>query len=290
LPDKQWSLRAEAPLALTEVAAAAFGGQIWVAGGLRADGTPSDQVQVYDPVFDAWSTGPPLPEAVHHAALVSAGEQLYLLGGFAAGQDFVPTAVVRVFDGATGAWEQGPELPSPRAAGAAAFDGQRIVYGGGVGPDGVAAEVFALEGGGWRPIGALEPAREHLAAASDGAGRVFFLGGRDTVANRTEIDLVEGDQVAPGGRLPTARGGLSGFFAPGLGACAAGGEGPEGTFVEVECVDVTGRRAALPDLAQARHGVGAVALEGNAYVLLGGPQPGLTVSATVQALPLPRAG
>jgi hypothetical protein len=196
-----------------------------------------------------------------------------------------------MFDATTGAWEEGPELPSPRAAGAAAFDGQRIVYGGGVGPDGVAGEVFALEGDAWREIGALEPAREHLAAATDGMGQVFFLGGRaPTIGNRTEVDLAEGEGVTRNGRLPTPRGGLSGFFAPGAGGCAAGGEGPEGTFVEVECVDATGRASALPDLAQARHGIGAVVLDGNAYVLLGGPQPGLTVSATVQALALSMPG
>lgn len=288
LPQAQWSLRAEAPLALTEVAAAAFGGQIWVAGGFQADGTPSDHVQVYDPAFDAWSTGPALPEAVHHAALVVAGERLYLLGGYAAAEDFGPTAAVRVFDAATGAWEQGPALPEPRAAGAAAFDGQRIVYGGGVGPDGVAGEVFALEGESWRPIGALEPPREHLAAASDGTGRVFFMGGRaETIGNRAEVDLAQGEGVAPNGRLPTSRGGLGGFFAPGAGGCAAGGEGPEGTFAEVECADADGGTTVLPELAQARHGAGAVVVEGHAYVLLGGPQPGLTASATVQALRLP---
>jgi hypothetical protein len=286
LPASEWSLRASAPQPLTEVAAAAFGGQLWVAGGYAADGTPVDTVQVYDPALDAWSPGPPLPEPVHHAALVSTGDRLYLLGGYieAAG---TPTDAVRVLDPAAGTWQDGPSLPAPRAAGAAAWDGQRIVYGGGVGPSGVAAEVDALQGEAWFPVGVLATAREHLAAASDGDGSVWFLGGRrgglDT--NLADVDLVSGDAVRPYTPLPTPRGGIAGFYAPGAGACAAGGEGPEGTFVAVECVgsDAT---TTLPDLAEGRHGIGAVTLEGTAYVLLGGPEPGLTVSDTVQALGL----
>ena len=72
-----------------------------------------------------------------------------------------------------------------------------------------------------------------------------------------------------------------------MGGCAAGGESGEGTFAEVECVAADGRIATLPDLAEPRHGIGAVALDGNAYILLGGPEPGLTVSPTTQALRLP---
>lgn len=288
LPTSQWSLRAEAPTPLTEVAAATFGGQLWVAGGYAQDGTPVDMVQVYDPALDAWSQGPSLPEPVHHAALVSTGDRLYLLGGYVEA-DGTPTDAVRVLDPAVGTWEDGPSLPSPRAAGAAAYDGSRIVYGGGVGPEGVGAEVDALEGQQWRPLGVLGTAREHLAAASDGEGSVWFLGGRtggiDT--NLADVDLASGNGVREVGALPTARGGISGFYAPAAGACAAGGEGPDGTFVEVECITDDGATTALPDLAQGRHGIGTATLDATAYVLLGGPDPGLTVSGTTQALRLP---
>ncbi len=87
-------------------------------------------------------------------------------------------AVRRLDDGAT-AWTDDAPLPEARAAGAAAFDGTRVVYAGGVKPGGVANEVFARTGdGAWETIGRLPVAREHLAATSDGAGRTFVLGGR----------------------------------------------------------------------------------------------------------------
>jgi hypothetical protein len=137
-------------------------------------------------------------------------------------------------------------------------------------------------------VGALASPREHLAAASDGQGTAWFLGGRRADAgNLAEVDVVQGEQVRPTTPLPTPRGGISGFHTAAAGGCAAGGESGEGTFVEVECVSADGTVTALPPLLEPRHGIGAVVLDGNAYVLLGGPQPGLTVSDTVQVLPLP---
>ena len=42
-------MAATAPASLTEVAVAAHDGRIWVAGGLRADGTASDALFAFDP-------------------------------------------------------------------------------------------------------------------------------------------------------------------------------------------------------------------------------------------------
>ena len=53
----------------------------------------------------------------------------------------------------------------------------------------------------------------------------------------------------------------------------------------MECVG-TVEATTLPGLAVPRHGLGAVFLEGRAYVLLGGPLPGLTVSDVVEVLDL----
>ncbi len=283
-----WERRAEAPLALSEVAAAPFAGGIWTAGGFAADGSAVDAVLIYDPTFDAWEQGPSAPEALHHAALVAADDGLYLLGGYVGSTFAEPTAAVRVLDPATGEWGDGPPLPEARGAGAATWDGSRIVYGGGVGPNGLRGDVWALEDGAWVAIGELAEAREHLGAAGDGQGRVWFLGGRtggfDT--NLTTVDLVEGDGVRRLGDLPTARGGVAGFHLQGVGACSVGGEGSSGTFREVECIDAAGSVTVLAPLDDARHGLGAVVLEGAAYAVLGGEEPGLFVSPTLEALPL----
>jgi hypothetical protein len=282
-----WVELAAAPSARTEVAAGVLGGQIWVVGGMAEPGGPQAEAAIYDPAANRWSAGPPLPEPVHHAAAAGDGSRLWVAGGyvFVDGQHR-PTAAVRMIDGPGGRWVDGPALPSPRGAGALAWDGKRLLFAGGVGPNGLAADVWALAGDQWQRLGELKPGREHLAAASDGNGTTWFLAGRlgglDT--NRTEVDLVTGDRVAPIGSVPTARGGVAGFAAPGLGGCVAGGEQPSGTFSNVECISASGVVTTLAPLRVSRHGLGAAFVGNVAYVLSGGPQPGLTVSNTTQAL------
>jgi hypothetical protein len=284
-----WATVAAAPAALTEVAVAAHGSRIWVAGGLRQDGSGSDDVLALDPATGTWASGPRLPEAINHAALVSTPTGLVLIGGYVGDGMTVSTAAVRRLDDGASGWTDGTPLPDARTAGAAAFDGTRIVYAGGVKLGGVANEVFALDDGGWHVIGRLPVAREHLAATSDAAGRTFVLGGRvgGLDGNLAIVDLVEGDTVRTLGELPTRRGGVAAFWWPSLGACLAGGESPGGTNPQVECMAADGSLARLPDLSVARHGLGAAVIGGNAYVVLGGRQPGLFTSDLTETISLP---
>lgn len=288
LPDDTWTEFTLAPTPMSEVATAAFGGQVWTAGGLTNQGDAAATVQIFDPTSDSWSTGPDLPEAVHHAALVSTGDTLYLLGGYVGSGFDSPTAAVWRLDIASGQWTEGPSLPEARAAGAAAWDGERVVYGGGVGPDGLAADVLALTADEWTRLGQLSQAREHLAAAGDGSGRVWFLAGRTggLDSNLGTVDLVEGDGTRSLGQVLTPRGGVAAFWAPATGACVVGGEEPNATFDEVECIDEEGTVTSLPSLNVARHGLGASVVGGIAYALLGGRQPGLSASGTVEGIRL----
>ena len=286
----QWRPGPAARQPLTQVAAAAHDGRIWVVGGLDAGGGAVASVQVFDPAHGTWDTGPSLVEPIHHAALVSDGERLSLVGGF--GFDGQPRDRVWILQLAGGdlAWAEDRPLPEPRAAGAAAWDGAgRIVYAGGVGPDGVSADVLVQEDHGWRQLGELSEAREHLAATSDGRGSVFVLGGRrgDLDTNQATVDVVSRAGVRRLGELPTRRGGVAAFFWPAVGACLVGGESPGGTHGEVECIDASGTLTTLPSLRQPRHGLGAAVLDGVAYSMLGGPEPGLFVADTVESLTLP---
>ena len=285
----EWRRVADAPEALTEVAVAAHDGRIWVAGGLDAAEEVVDTVWLFDPQADEWSSGPPLPTPVHHAVLVSTGEDLLLIGGYL-GSEFgsLTNAVWRLTDDRTG-WDEDVPLPSPTAAGAAAWDGSRVVYGGGVTPGGATTDIIALADGEWNRVAALWSPREHLAAASDGDGRTWFLGGRvgPLNTNLRSAFLVEGDSATNLGDVLTPRGGVSGFYAPGIGACSVGGEEPEGTFDTVECVDADGEVTTLPPLTVARHGTGAAVLDGVAYAVVGGTEPAGSGSSVVEALDLP---
>ena len=287
-PAGPWTALAPAPVALTEVAAAPFDGRVWVAGGLDATGRPTDVVARYDPASGTWDGGPSLPVAVHHAALVATDDALFVIGGFTAPYgpgDLAATDAVWRLDAPDGAWEAGPPLPDARGAGAATWDGNRLVFGGGVGPTGVAGEVWALEDGAWRGIGSLSVARQHLAATSDESGTAWFLGGRvvSLAENLGTVDEVDGLGVRTLDVTIDPRSGLGAFWSP-SGACAAGGETPNGTVGTVQCVDDAGALVGLPPLGVPRHGVGTAVLDGVAYAMLGGREPGLYVSDVAEAL------
>ena len=287
-PAAGWTRRAPAPLALTEVAVAEHEGRIWVAGGLDAGGQATDRVSVFDPSTDTWVGGPSLPEPIHHSALVSDGDFLWLIGGYVGNAFDRPTATVLQLQ--DNAWVEHFALPEARGAGAAAWDGEgRIVYAGGVGPGGASPVLFGQHDHGWEELGRLFAPREHLAATSDGAGAVVILGGRrgGLAGNVATVEVFTDGEVRRGPDLPTARGGVAAFYWPSLGACLVGGESVDGTNAQVECVTADGTQARLPDLQSPRHGLGAAVVDGTLYVVLGGPEPGLFVSDTVEALELP---
>ncbi|HEY6607918.1 MAG TPA: kelch repeat-containing protein [Candidatus Limnocylindria bacterium] len=285
---RAWERLPDAPFARLEMAVTAHEGRIWLAGGLSALGDALIDVDVFDPATGAWSEGPSLPAPVHHAALVSNGGELVLIGGYQ-GSDFNrPTDLVLVLADGDDAWREAASLPEPRAAGAAAWDGSRIVYAGGVGADGVAADVYARAGDAWERIGSMAQTREHLAAASDGEGTVWLLGGRvgSLTTNLAVVELVSGSSINSIGSLPTARGGVAAFHDPARGACLSGGEAPEFAFTTVECIDADGATVTLAELNEPHHGHGSAVVDGVAYVILGGPEPTLSAGATVESLAL----
>lgn len=286
----EWRLLDDAPFARLEMGVASHQGRIWLAGGLAPLGDALADVDVLDPISGTWSQGPPLPAAVHHAALVSDGERLVLIGGYLGSAFNRPTDIVLTLAEGDDTWREGVALPAPRAAGAAAWDGSRIVYAGGVGGAGgdVRTDVYALGAEAWEPIGQMAGPREHLAAASDGNGRTWLLGGRvgGLDSNLATVELVEGGAITEQSELPTARGGVAAFFAPGIGACLTGGEAPDRAYAVVECIASDGTVTTLADLIEPHHGHGVAVVDGTAYVMLGGPEPLLTADTTVEALDL----
>lgn len=288
--DGAWEALESAPFARLEMAVAAHGGRIWLAGGLSPLGEALTDVEIFDPASGQWSDGPSLPSSVHHAALVSDGERLLLMGGYLGSAFNRPSELVLTLADGDDQWQEGPALPDPRGAGAAAWDGERVLYAGGVGIEGVSADIFVLTDGSWERIGTMAGPREHLAATSDGAGTVWLLGGRvgglDT--NLATVEVVSGTAITQLEPLPTARGGVAAFHDSVLGACLTGGEAPGGAFRTAECITADGDITTLPEMSEPHHGHGAVSIEGVAYVLLGGPQPGLSADATVESLTLDR--
>src|SRR5207249_12267007 len=58
-----------------------FNGQMWVLGGTFP--TPSNEVDIYDPVLNSWSLGPPMLTARRNAAMDTDGtSRIWAAGGY----------------------------------------------------------------------------------------------------------------------------------------------------------------------------------------------------------------
>jgi non-specific serine/threonine protein kinase len=281
-----WRLLADAPTGRTEVAAAADGGYVWVAGGFGRDGATLATVERYDLARDRWERGPDLPVAVNHAMAATLDGSVYVVGGYQADG----AVGRRAFRLQAGRWAPVAELPEGRAAGVAvALDG-RLFVAAGVGPHGLAGRMLVYDPGGDRWTAAPGPPtpREHLGGAGF-AGRLYALGGRA----RGQGNFGAAEAFDPrSGRwealpdLPTRRGGLAAAATANGFVVAVGGEG-EATFEQAEAFDVrAGQWRALPPLPTPRHGLGVVGVGTVLYALAGGPRPGLHVSTAGEAIDL----
>lgn len=285
LGTSKWESLAPAPTALEGASVAAFDGRLWVAGGVSADAgrTLLDAVNVYDPATDSWRPGPRLPQAVAFAPLVAANDRLYLLGGQA--QQGAVKTVFRL-DAGSQHWVEDVPLPAGREAGAAAWDGSRLVYAGGVGADhGVSDAVYALVDGRWRQLGKLQVGREKAAAASDGFGTVWILGGRNRnsgVPAYGAVDVIQVDHLSAGKPISPVHSAAA-VWISGAGLCVLGGDTGNGISSAVQCVN--GYRG-IPPLPQPRAGLAAAAIGTNAYTV-GGYDAGTHGSAVLSVFRLP---
>jgi hypothetical protein len=153
--------------------------------------------------------------------------------------------------------------------------------------------VYDIAGDRWSTAPGPPTPREHLGGAGFG-GRVYTIGGR-TGGLDSNLDAFEVYDPGTGRwsslpRLPTRRGGLAAAATCSGQLVAVGGEG-KSTFAEAEAYDVgTGAWRRLPPMPTPRHGLGVVAIATTVYTFAGGPQPGLHVADTAEAIDLAGLG
>ncbi|BBN81768.1 hypothetical protein PA25_17530 [Pseudoalteromonas sp. A25] len=114
------------PYAMQEIYPTAFGNKICIAGALQASDNPNapfghlaptTDVHIYDASTDIWHQGAPLPQARHHLGLVTCNNKLYGIGGFAADQQnpWQVRANVFVSNEQLTQWHEISALPIPQA-------------------------------------------------------------------------------------------------------------------------------------------------------------------------------
>lgn len=124
-----WSTVAPLPSARSDLAAVAHGGKIYVFGGCAPLGFRND-VDVYDPVTDTWSTAPlnmPTARASMYGAAAKGGT-IYVIGGWNGSGQLTTN---EAYDVAADAWSTELAMPSPRAEMGVVFHGGRIYTVGG---------------------------------------------------------------------------------------------------------------------------------------------------------------
>jgi Kelch motif len=284
-----WQRLAPAPSARTEVAAAVSGGRIFLAGGFRADGGTVSTVEVFDTRTGRWSAGPALPLAVNHAMAATVRGTVYVFGGHLASGGQSAAAFRLEGD----AWRRVADLPEGRGAGTAVAIDTTVYVAGGVSSGKVASRmlVYDTSADRWGTAPSPPTPREHLGGGGF-HGRVYTVGGRTGAGNLAAFEAYD----SAAGRwtklpdLPTPRGGLAAAVTCSGILVAVGGEA-SATFREAEAYDIrAGEWRSLPPLPTPRHGLGVVTVGSTLYTLSGGPQPGLHVADTTEAIDLSALG
>ena len=223
-----------------------------------------------------------LPEAIQEAAATTAGDRLYVLGGYDIARNSSDRAFV--FDGTS--WHRAPALPVAVNHPGAATVGAAVYLAGGFTPGGATNRAFVLARGAtqWRELAPMHHARGALALLALG-GRLYAIGGRDHSAQLAPTEMYDpsngrwSDTVV----MPEPRNHLSGY-ADGGEACVAGGRTPQSSAA-IDCLDVGNAqwrpRAVLPT---ATSGAAAAVLAGATIVAGGEPANETRLVPVVQIL------
>jgi N-acetylneuraminic acid mutarotase len=301
-PAGRWQPLPPFPIARDELRAESLGGSIYVGSGLRqprpgSELVSTDDLYAFDPRRSSYRRLPPLPRRVDHPALVAAGGDLYLIGGY---RDWQPTGEAFRYSPITGRWAKLASMAVPRGSPAGAAIGGRIYVVGGSTTVGTAAEaskvleILDLATGQWSRGPDMTTAKEHAGAAAAG-GALYVVGGRrgqnQALAEAERFDP-RTDRWRPIPPLPVGVGGVAVVGAGGRVIAIGGGDDFErwvtpGTW---SFDPSRGRWERLADLRVARHGHAAAALNGELYVFGGAPCADYGLTDAVEALTLENAG
>ena len=123
-----WSRLTPKPTAVAEASAAELFGEIYVVGGRLANGQPTDVVEVYSPIQNAWRPITALPQPVAGGLALSDGAFLYFFGGWN-GSTYLDTTYL--YDPGGDLWRPVTAMPQPRAFATGQFmTGSLYVVGG----------------------------------------------------------------------------------------------------------------------------------------------------------------
>lgn len=185
-----WTPVTSLPAGIDSAAAAAVGNWLFILGGRNNNGAALNSVQRAhmnpDGSLGSWQTiNPPLPQALYGHAAVSAGNRIYVIGGF--GSDYARSVYMSAVqnDGTLSAWQSLQSLPAgqERSHQAVAVVSEYLVVLGGQQESGILNTVWRAH---LRADGSLDnwvaervlPAALYRLTAVTYNSRVYIIGGR----------------------------------------------------------------------------------------------------------------
>ena len=287
-----WSNAAPLPIKTQELYPTVHQGKLYVAGGIASRSGElyfTNRFFSYDPANDEWHNETDLPENLHHAALVSSGDRLFLVGGFNGSFDHFWRMRERVYEYKAGVWLNMPSLPQPQAEGVLAHHQNEVHLVSGQSPRGDANVkrddhvevpthlVWQANASTWEQAAPLPIARN---SATGGwvDDQLIVTGGRNAQGNfnATHIYDKREDRWRDARPLPLPQAGTASVVVDD-GIIVFGGE----IFVPEAGVFKNSWRYSMskdqwqvyPDMKTARHGIGAGKIGDRIFVIGGATQP-----------------
>lgn len=278
-----WSTGPPLPTARSEVAVAAIGSRLYVAGGF-ARGGDQRLVEELDVDSGRWHARASLPHGMNHVGLASFDGKLYAFGGFSA-ETGAPSADALVYDPATDKWRALAPVPSARGSISVAVLGDVIHLVGGHERRSVAThDVYDPRTNAYTRAAPLPVGRDHMGLATYG-GKLYAIAGRidDYAHNTSSCDIFDpaSDRWTACEPMPSRRSGMAvAVYHDRI--HAIGGEERAGVFANDEAYDPRANVwTALAPLPEGRHGMGGATIGDRLYVPAGGPAPGGSQSTTL---------
>jgi hypothetical protein len=108
----QWKSIKALPHSTAASGVAAWGGKIYVIGGIDIDGIALDLVQEYDPATDTWASKAAMPTKREHVGVVVLDSLIYVVSGRVGSTSF---KTFEAFSPASNKWYTLPDMPTARS-------------------------------------------------------------------------------------------------------------------------------------------------------------------------------
>ena len=271
----EWKTLAHMPTSRQELATAVLNGKIYSIAGLAGNFIGTDNVDVYNPATNTWTSVAPLPILNHHNCAAVAAGKLYAFGG--------QSKFNFVYDPVNDSWSQVAPMPVAQAQTAAVgvIDDKIYVAGGAAGP---ILQVYDPATDSWSTRAPMSVYRHHTAGGVID-GKLYVVGGRDSSQAPTALEVYN-PQTNSWTRLanmPTGRGGHTAGVVNGE-LFVFGGEGG-GVHPEVEVYNPASNswRRVEPDMPFPRHGIWASVIGNKIYIAGGGLEENISETSWTHA-------